>query len=46
MADLKQTLARLTDNLNTLKEREAKYSGDTPVVLLKAQLTPTPETTP
>ena len=34
MADLKQTLARLTNNLNTLKEREAKYAGNVPLDLL------------
>lgn len=34
MADFKRTLIRLTENLQTLQEREAKYGGNTPVELL------------
>jgi hypothetical protein len=34
MADYKQILSRLTDNLNTLREREAKHAGNAPLDLL------------
>jgi hypothetical protein len=34
MADYKAFLIKLTQNLNTLREREAKYGGNTPVELL------------
>ncbi|GIK39559.1 MAG: hypothetical protein BroJett011_33920 [Chloroflexota bacterium] len=34
MADFKVVLIKLTQNLNTLREREAKYGGNTPVELL------------
>ena len=34
MENLKKELARLTHNLNTLREREAKYGGNAPLELL------------
>jgi hypothetical protein len=34
MADFKTFLLKLTDNLNTLREREAKYGGNAPLELL------------
>jgi hypothetical protein len=34
MADFKDILRKLTDNLNILQEREAKYGGNVPVDLL------------
>ncbi|MBN1221467.1 MAG: tetratricopeptide repeat protein [Anaerolineae bacterium] len=34
MTDFKTTLQKLNNNLNTLREREAKYGGDVPVALL------------
>ncbi|MCG3210961.1 MAG: hypothetical protein FOGNACKC_04597 [Anaerolineae bacterium] len=34
MAAFKQTLSRLTENLQILREREAKYAGNAPIDLL------------